>query len=355
MQDNNQNADQGKKIADFIGKADPITNILILWMIKEVEPKTLFLKYLPEMPEELKRLVNISDRMEVVMNYFCGNMNGKFLTGFYASNPRDQGEMGIAIDNTSKHNNLFIMYRAIRALKYFSRIDYPDDMIRITHAFNPLDKDHVKDKEWLIGIINKNRYDEIAKDIPPELENAVDALMLKGVAVDKDPFETEIKRGLISSRSLMKTLKIPTPEEERERIVRLERLIKPYWECAVHYLGYKKYPVIGNEVVSKLKKNIYEAIARGIESHNDAVAIAMIVYYREKYAEINKPTITKDAKLIEKEKKAFSEAEYRIIKEISEEFAECFKKESQKPEELFRRYDSYLKNMNIVEPVDLLG
>lgn len=153
--------------------------------------------------------------------------------------------MGIAIDNTSRHNNPFIMYRTIRALKFFARIDYPDDMIKTTNAFNPSDKDHGRAKEWLTGIISKDRYEEIAKDIPPELEEAVDALMLKGISVDKAPFEAEVKRGLISSRSLMKTLKIPTPEEEKERMVRLEKLVEPYWTHAAQYFGYKKYPIVG--------------------------------------------------------------------------------------------------------------
>jgi hypothetical protein len=320
-----------------------------------MEPKTLFLKHLPEIPEELKKLTHISDRMEVVINYFCGNANGKFMTGFYASNPRDKNDVGIAIDNTSRHNNPFIMYRAIRALKFFARIDYPDDMIKATHAFNPSDKDYSQGKEWLIRIIGRDRYEEIAKDIPPELEEAVDALMLKGISVDRAPFETEVKRGLISSRSLMKTLKILTPEEEKERIVRLEKLVEPYWTHAAQYFGYKKYPVIGNEAAIKLKKYIYEAIARGIEGKADAVAVAVILYYREIYAEKNKPSGAMDPDLIKKERKAFFEAESRIIKEIAGEFAECFKKENGSSEELSRRYENFIRNINTVEPVDLLG
>lgn len=354
MKNSSYGDNQGRKIADFVGKADPHTNILILWLIRENEPKTLFLKYLPEMPEELKRLMNISDRMEVVMHYFCGNINGRFMTGFYAFNPRDQRDLGMAIDNTSRQNNPFIMFRAIRALKCFSRIDYPDDMMKAMHAFDSSDRNYEQDREWLIRIINKDRYDEIARDIPPELEEAVDMLLLKGVNVDKAPFEAEVRRGLISSRSLMKTLKIVTPEEEKERAIRLEKMVEPYWEYAAKYFGYKKYPVVGNDVASKLKRNIYEVIARGINDRMDAVAMAMIIYYRDVFIEKNKQTGIPDIKLFYEKRREFSEVVSRITGQIAVEFAECFKESRSTPEELIKKYDNYLKNMDNVEPVDLL-
>lgn len=355
MENSNRKADQGRKTADFVGMPDPHTNILILWLIKENEPKTLFLKYLPEMTEELKRMTNISDRMEVVMHYFCGNIKGRFMTGFYAFNPRDQRDVGMAIDNTSRQNNPFVMFRAIRALKCFSRIDYPDDMMRAMHAFDSSDKDYKQDKEWLVRIIGNERYEEIAKDIPPALEIAVDTLLMKGVSVDKTPFEAEIRRGLITSRSLMKTLKIPTPEDEKERMIRLEKMVAPYWEYALYYFAYKNSSAIGIESEIKLKKYIYDAIARGIDGYIDAVAIAIIRYHREAYVRNNKLSGTKDVKSAEIAKMALIEVEYKITKQIAEEFADCFKEKIITPKELFSRYDNYLRNMDIVEPVDLLG
>lgn len=356
MEYDKHNPDKNKKRADFVGELDPITNILILWMIKEIEPKTLFLKHLPEIPEELKKAVYISDRMDVILNYFCGNIEGRFRAGFYISDPRNPKEVRIAVIDTSyKHDNPFIMYRAIRALNYFSRIDYPDDMIKVANAFDPSEKNHDKDKMWLMRIINKDRYDEIAKDIPPELEEAVDELLVKGINVDKGPFEAEIKRGLINSDSLMRTLKIPTQEEEAKRMARLERIVEPYWEYAVQYFGCKKHPAIESNVSIRLKKYIYEAIARGIDGYIDAVAIAMIMYYRETFIENNKPSGVLDTKSIETERIKNMEAESRIVRQIADEFAECFKQENKSPEEMFRRYDNCLKNMDIVEPVDLLG
>ena len=356
MDSSDHEANKNKKYADFVGEPDPVTNIFILWVIKEVKPKALLLKYLPEIPEALKNVVHISDRMDVVMNYFCGHAEGRFVVGFYTSNPQNPEEMRLdVIDNSFRHNNPFIMYRAIRALKCFARIDYPDDMIRIAHAFDPSDKQYDEDKMWLIRIINKDRYDEIAKDIPPELEEAVDALLVKGSFVDKAPFEAEIKRGLINSTSLMRTLKIPTQEEEKKREARFERMVEPYWECAVKYLGYKKYPAIESDIAAKLKKYVYEAIARGIDDQIDAVAIAMIMYYREMFIEKNKPSGVSDARSIEPERIKNMEAESGIIRQIAGEFAECFMLKNITPEELFRRYDNYLKNFNVIEPVDLLA
>lgn len=356
MEYDKHSPDKNKKHADFVGELDPITNILILWMIKEIEPKTLFLRHFPELPEELKKAFHISDRMDVILNYFCGNIEGRFMAGFYISDPRSPKEARIAIADTSyKHDNLFIIYRAIRALNYFSRIEFPDDMIKTTHAFDPSEKDYDKDKMWLMRIINKDRYDEIARDIPPGLEEAVDELLVKGINVDKSPFEAEIKRGLINSDSLMRTLKIPTREEEAKRMARFERIVEPYWEYAVQYFGCKKYPAIESNVSVRLKKYIYEAIARGIGGYVDAVAIAMIMYYREAFIENNKPSGVLDAKSIEMERIKKGEARSRIVRKIADEFAECFKKENKSPEEMFMRYDNYLKNMDIVEPVDLLG
>ncbi|MFZ2970026.1 MAG: hypothetical protein WA063_02665, partial [Minisyncoccia bacterium] len=114
MEKSNENIND----VDFVGTIDPISGILILWEIKEVDNKIIEIRDFPEFADILSvRMPIKAIEGKVRIRYLCGYYREKFIFGLDILQSFDNRLLKVAIDSQMIENNIFTIYRIAKALQ----------------------------------------------------------------------------------------------------------------------------------------------------------------------------------------------------------------------------------------------